>query len=246
MSIRRIKTKPNHWRVRVVGTDPATGRRREIDRVVEAANQREAARIEVQLRDELTADKHDHPTVRAYCDSWFQRKVAGEGDQGPLRRGTLVRYGQHLDRFIAALGHRRMEELTPAMVKAWLADEARRPGRGEDGTVSGYTLLGMLRVVRTVTRDAQTDLRLPFWACERVRCPKPLHEYTEDEPNALTPTSWRGCSRRCATTSRTTSRCSPSRRTRGSGSLTRTPWSGPTWTSTAGRTRCAARGTAAR
>lgn len=45
----------------------------------------------------------------------------------------------------------------------------------------------MLRVVRTVARDMQTDLRLSHWACERVKCPKPLHQHTQEEPNALTP-----------------------------------------------------------
>ncbi len=186
MSIHRITSKPNTWRIRVVGTDPTTGRRKEIDRVVEAANKHQAAKIESQLRDGLAVDKQARPTVKAYCDSWYQRKVAGEGDNGALRRGTLVRYAQHLDRFIGALGHRHVDELTPAMIKAWLADEAQRPGRGGDGTVSGYTVLGMLRVVRTVTRDAQVDLRLPYWPCERVKCPKPLSEYTDDE-NALAP-----------------------------------------------------------
>ena len=188
MSICRVTNKPNHWRIRVVGNCPATGRRKEIDRVVLASNKHEAGKIEIALRDELHAssDAHDRPTVKAYCDSWFVRRRDGEGDQGPLRQGTLIRYAQHLDRFVAALGHRFMDELTPMMIKNWLTEEAKRPGRGDDGKVSGYTLLGMLRVVRTVTRDAQTDLRLPFWPCERVKCPKPLNEYVDDE-NALAP-----------------------------------------------------------
>ncbi len=79
-----------------------------------------------------------------------------------------------------------MDELTPMMIKDWLSEEAKRPGHKPGTTVSGYTLHGMLRVVRTLTKDAQTDLRLPFWPCERVKCPKPLTEYLDDE-NTLSP-----------------------------------------------------------
>jgi integrase len=76
------------------------------------------------------------------------------------------------------LGDVYMDKLHSGMIKDWLAAMAAR--------YSGWTCHGLLRVLRTMTRDAQADLRLPFWPCERVTAPKPLHEYTDEEPNALT------------------------------------------------------------
>lgn len=184
MSIQSIRNRPGHYRIRL-NLRTSKGRK-EIDRVVQAANRRAAQEIEDDLRNEARGERRDRMTVKAYVDSWFRRRVAGEGDQGQLRRGTLLRYSQHLDRFVAALGHVYMDELTPMMIREWLAAEAETEGRGPDGKLSGYTLLGMLRVVRTVTRDATCDLRLPHWSCERVKCPKPLQE-AEDDENALSP-----------------------------------------------------------
>ncbi|HEY4059780.1 MAG TPA: site-specific integrase [Kofleriaceae bacterium] len=46
--------------------------------------------------------------------------------------------------------------------------------------------MGLLRVLRTMTRDAKADLRLTHWACERVVGPRQLGGYDDENPNALT------------------------------------------------------------
>lgn len=180
----------NRYEIRATWKNPSTGKMKETLRTVIAPNINAASGMRQDLVAELqrSAGHVDRWTVKAYCRWWLERRRDGEGDQGALRRGTLIRYAQHLDSFCNALGGLFMDELTPLHIKRWLADEAKKPSkRTSDGLISGYTLLGMLRAVRTVTKDAQTDLRLPHWACERVKAPKPVSTYTEEEPNALTP-----------------------------------------------------------
>ena len=71
-----------------------------------------------------------------------------------------------------------MAELTPGQVADWLA---QLPAR-----YSGSTCMGLLRVLRTMTRDAKADQRLVHWACDRVGPPRPIAQYDEENPNALT------------------------------------------------------------
>lgn len=71
-----------------------------------------------------------------------------------------------------------MDRLMPGMITDWLQEEAR--------SLSGWSCHGALRVLRTLTRDAQVELGLDKWPCERVKPPKALSRYDEDRPNALT------------------------------------------------------------
>lgn len=179
----------NRYELRATWKDPATGKTKEVMKTVTAASVGKAAALREAMVDDLrhAAVLLERPTVQAYCLSWLRRRRDGEGDVRPLRRGTFARYAQHLDRFCAALGHVFMDELTPKMIEEWLAKEANRPARTSTGVVAGYTLLGMLRIVRTVTRDAQAKLLLSHWPAQGVKAPRPMKQYTEDEPNALSP-----------------------------------------------------------
>lgn len=170
--IRRMGT--NRYRIRVTTTDAETGRRKEVDRVVSCGSLQEAVRVQGELREELLAarEEAERVTVRDFATRWFERR------KPKLKHSTRLRYAEQLDLIIAGLGDTFMDRLTPGMVSDWLGEMAK--------AYSGYTCLGLLRVLRTMTRDAQAELGLSRWPCERVTRPKPVKEYTDEEPNALT------------------------------------------------------------
>ncbi len=76
------------------------------------------------------------------------------------------------------IGHFKMAELTPGDVNHWLSNLPT--------TMGGWRCAGILRVLRTMTRDAKADLQLTHWACERVTAPRALIRYSDEDPNALT------------------------------------------------------------
>lgn len=171
--IRLIDT--NKYRLRVTTTHPLTGKRKEIDRVISAASIKEAQAAWDQLHEELHTEAQSKlviPTVGDYALSWTERKrTAGK------KFSTLKRIAEHLEKFCDAYGGLAIDKLTPKLVNDWLATMAKH--------YSGHTCRGALRVVRTMTRDAQADYQLQHWACDRVVEPKPVEEYTEEEPNSM-------------------------------------------------------------
>jgi hypothetical protein len=74
--IRRVDN--NKFRIRVTAIDPETGRRKEIDRVVTAANINEAVKAQVALRDELRTAvvEPNRVTLEAYARRWLEKKEA--------------------------------------------------------------------------------------------------------------------------------------------------------------------------
>jgi integrase len=111
-------------------------------------------------------------TVAEYAWRWLARKMPN------LKPSTRYRYTDQVRIICAGLGHVRMARLDPGMVSEWLASLPAGYG--------GSTCVGLLRVLRTMTRDAKADLRLVHWACERVTAPRPLPQYDDEDPNALT------------------------------------------------------------
>jgi integrase len=96
-----------------------------------------------------------------------------------LKPSTRFRYRDHVQVICDGLrlGHLRMAELAPGEVADWLADLGTR--------CSKWTVNGVLRLLRVMTRDAKADLRLVHWACERVSGPRLEGRYSEEQPNAL-------------------------------------------------------------
>ena len=169
--IRRVG--PNKYRIRVTATCPRTGRRKELDRVVDCGSAQEALKAQVMMREELVrSEVSERVRLKEYARRWFERK------RPLLKYSTALRYAEHLDQIMAGLGDVYMDRLTPGMIADFLADKARE--------YSGWTCVGMLRILRTMTRDAMADLRLEYWPCERVGRPKAVAQYTDEEPNALT------------------------------------------------------------
>jgi len=95
-----------------------------------------------------------------------------------LKPSTRHRYSEQVRLICAGLGQIKMAELAPGQVADWLT--------ALPAHYSGATCMGLLRVLRTMTRDAKADLRLVHWACDRVGPPRPMAHYDEENPNALT------------------------------------------------------------
>lgn len=173
--------KDNRYRIRVKAIDGRTGKTKEVIRVVECDGLRQA----MARRDEMTleirlggAEKVERIRLGDYATTWFERRAAS------LKLSTRLRYAELLDTIrlgtdgLVGIGDVYLDAVTPDDIAEWLAKAARR--------YSGHTCLSLLRLLRTVTKDAQRALRLPYYACDGVKRPKPVKQYTEEEPNALT------------------------------------------------------------
>lgn len=178
----------SRWEIRVKVVDPKTGRPSDAKRIIEANGLKEARAARAAfLEERRTGDAPTLERVRLsiFADTWFAERAP------TLKHSTSTRYAEILNIIcngvpaagdkpaVRGIGDRYLDALEPTDVKAWLADAAKR--------YSGYTCLAYLRLLRTVTKDAQRALRLPHWACDGVKRPKELNVYTVDEPNALTP-----------------------------------------------------------
>jgi integrase len=111
-------------------------------------------------------------TVSEFAWRWLARKAPN------LKPSTRHRYADQIQQICDGLGDIPIAELSPGTVADWLASLSRE--------YSGSSCMGLLRVLRTMTRDAMADLRLTHWACERVTGPRQLGGYTDENPNALT------------------------------------------------------------
>jgi integrase len=153
--------------------DPNTGKRKENDRIIESNSKAEVIASQLALREQmLQTEVPRRVKLRDYATKWIERR------KPRLKLSTWSRYEEHLARILDGLGEVYMDRLMPGMISDWLQAQAL--------TLSGWSCHGALRVLRTLTRDAQVELGLDKWPCERVRPPKALSRYDEDRPNALT------------------------------------------------------------
>lgn len=141
------KVGPGRYRVRARVTD-RSGREREAERRVECRSLAEAA----QVRDRWAAELRDQDprreiTLADYAESWLRRRTVR------VRRSTAERYATELGHACEALGDVPICELRACQVEDWLAT-ARR-------THAAETCNGWLRVLRSLTREASRDLRIP-------------------------------------------------------------------------------------
>jgi integrase len=137
------------YRVRAYMTDPKTGRERELDRVISAANVAEAGSIRDALRRELLSGRADAKRERiklaAYASSWLQSKLP------TLKASTQKTYAEILDlHVIPVLGDYFVDAITYDDLVRW-----RDSQRGAVASINSR-----VRVLKTVLRDAVVDVRL--------------------------------------------------------------------------------------
>ena len=160
------------FRVRGKVIDPRTGRRKEIDRVVEAASVHEAARARAELLrlEERRVEPARRLRVGEYAQSWMRSKAL------KLDGATARTYADALERHILpALGELFYDQVTARDVQAWV-DEAILNGwktkRGRRKKYSPKSVHAWFRVFRTMTRDAMHELGLERDSTLRVDFPE--------------------------------------------------------------------------
>jgi hypothetical protein len=114
--IRRVGQ--NKYRIRVTMTCPETGKRREVDRLVECENIKDALRMQVELRDHAFDDESatERFKVVDYASKWFERR------KPRLKYSTAVRYAEQIQKISAGIGNIYMDQLSPGHVSDWLAE----------------------------------------------------------------------------------------------------------------------------
>jgi hypothetical protein len=186
------KRKEGGYLVRGRITDPTTGKRKEIKKVLPEADEATAYKW---LRDEQ--DKHRRGVVEAerpktrfgdYSVSLLERKLVTKEIKSARGRERWVYTLRHLIEGTAGVpgfGDIFVDELRPRHIEAWRTGIARLIA---DGKYTPTTANGWLVILKHVLKRAKRELQLPFDAAEGTPAfDTSEHEiYTEEEPNALT------------------------------------------------------------
>ncbi|MEZ5230137.1 MAG: site-specific integrase [Acidimicrobiales bacterium] len=133
------------WRYRAeVGRDPATGRRKFVSKggFATQGEARRALNKKLVEIDDGTHVERRRITVADYLDEWF------EGAEHDLRPTSAAGYRRAIVKLKATLGHRQLQELTPAMVEASYRQHRK------DG-LAPKTILNTHSVLRKALNDAE-------------------------------------------------------------------------------------------
>jgi integrase len=170
-------------------TDSRTGQKKEVDKVVEAANAREAAAIRAELIDSSACGPATgRMRVGDFARSWLESKGR------IIDSDTLDGYTNALDNHILpALGTYYYDALRPADVQAWInkslsgtwAKKRKKQSAVEkkERRYSVTSVHSWFRVLRNMTRDAVAQLDLPRDPTTRVTFPD---RDEQEGANALT------------------------------------------------------------
>lgn len=179
-----FRVNDNSYRVRAVGTDPRTGKKKAREMLYEGISAQEAARMRSVLLDEIrtAAEAVARQRVGDFAKSWIASKAVS------LDAGTASTYAKALeDHVLPALGDFWYDALTKADVQKWVDDCFSREWETRSGAKRKYSrgaVHGWFRVLRAMTRDAVDALDLPRDPCARIRFPQ---EELREGSNALTP-----------------------------------------------------------
>jgi integrase len=123
-----------------VGTDPVTGKRKQLTRTFDTLKEAKAeyARI-TNRRHEGTFVAPNKITVNEWLDQWLAKKAED------LEETTIYNYAITLDRVRGKLGHIRLQELAEDDVEAWMkwALQEGRVRKGKAGPGLGVTSVEM-------------------------------------------------------------------------------------------------------
>jgi integrase len=161
-------------RIRLAPVDPRTGRRKEIDRVVEATMD-EATRLRQQWMDEVrTVDRRSQevPRFGDYAASWMKSRAR------EVKASTAIGYAEVLDaRVLPTFGEWYLDKIRDQDVRRWRDELTRRLAAG--------SVNGAVRLFKMVMEAAVAEHDLGRNPCALVRA-LPVKGYDEEEPNLLT------------------------------------------------------------
>jgi integrase len=170
--------KGNEYRIRVVGLDPKTGRRKEVDRVVPCRSIAEAQAKRLEFKKEIEAGgepEAERVRLADYARSWLA------GKQGKIKFSTGTRYAQIFDlHILPRFGDYFLDAITRRDVQAWV-DDMKREG------ISGATVAHHYAVLRILMREAEAAENIPRNPCRLVAVPSRLKAYSDEDPNILSP-----------------------------------------------------------
>lgn len=184
--------------IRAKGTDPRTGKTKEVAKLLEGVSAQEAAQTRSELVEVLKNPVEQTKKVRVtdFARSWIESKALR------LDATTITTYVSALDgHILPALGDYYYDAITSQDVQKWI-DRAvmrgwsteKRHSRGKASkkeskkvrrAYSRSSIAVWFRVFRTMTRDAMVTLGLPRDPTLRVSLPEAVIE--DEEANALTP-----------------------------------------------------------
>lgn len=196
----------NTHRIRAVAVDPRTGKRKQVEKLVQGVSAQQASRLRAEMLEEIQRPVQTAQRVRVgeFAQSWMRSKALG------LDAAVARTYGDVLDQHIVPVfGDLYYDVITKADVQAWVdrslgskwrslkkSNKRKRtkasPARGrrknevlKDAvqTYSRNTVQGWFSVFRAMTRDAVDTLELQRDPTLRIRFPPDA----EREPNKLTP-----------------------------------------------------------
>lgn len=174
----------NCYRVRAVGTDPRTGKKKAVEKLYEGVSAQEAARMRTVLVEEIGAATRvvTKQRVSDFARSWIASKAVS------LDATTASMYADALEQHVLpALGDYWYDALVKADVQKWVDDCFSAVWKTPTGRKKRYarnSVHSWFRVFRTMTRDAVDALNLPRDPCVRIRFPQ---EELREESNALEP-----------------------------------------------------------
>jgi integrase len=199
----------NTHRIRAVGIDQRTGKRRQLERLVQGVSAQQASRLRAEMLDEIQQSSQAVQRVRVgeFAQSWMRSKAIG------LDEAVARTYSDVLEQHILPVfGDLYYDVITKADVQGWVdrslgsswrsikkSNKRKRKGanasvpprakrKGEEPknvekTYSRNSVAGWFRVFRAMTRDAVDTLGLQRDPTLRIRLPAD----EEREPNNLTP-----------------------------------------------------------
>ena len=155
-------------------------------KVVVAKTKRECARKADDLRKKIALGVS--PTAQTVGD-WLDYWLAVVAPASGVRPTTIKGYQSKIDRYLRpALGHRKLQELTPEHVESlhtWMRtlDKSRTPGQGT-GPLSDTTIRQAHMVLRSALADALTRGKVMRNVAAVVRAPKAADHPHEKLPKA--------------------------------------------------------------
>jgi integrase len=178
------RTGDNQYRVRAVGVDPRTGKRKAVEKLYDGLSAQEAARMRTVLLEEIrvATEVPVRQRVTDFAKSWLESKAVS------LDPGTARTYAAALeDHVLPVLGDFWYDALTKADVQKWVDDCFKKHWTTKSGVKKPYrraAVHGWFRVFRAMTRDAIEAFGLTRDPCLRIRFPQ---EELREDSNALTP-----------------------------------------------------------
>jgi integrase len=171
------------FRIRVIGRDPKTGHRREIDRKVQANGMREAVRIRLAMIDALDKEqlvnappKKVGEFARAWLEEIKKRPHEEDPEQLHLCNATRIRYEGSIEKFIVPrFSDFFVDKLTAQDIKDWRVNLLERGFKRS-------SINGHVRVLKTILRAAGNHEGSKVSQLSE----KPDAQISRKEPNLLT------------------------------------------------------------